>query len=399
VKIFNSLGSNYDFKSAFNHLFSHGSQKDYEQLRQSLSERFGGDAFLFYKGREALKQALLAADLPKDASVAINGFTCYAVDEAVTKAGLNPMYLDIDETQLHFTADTLRKIAEQDSSLKAVIVQNTLGYACDIVEIEKVCKEYDLTLIEDLAHSLGMHYPDGRLAGTVGDYVMLTFGRDKVIDAVSGGALIIRKNVSDKWLNNLQNNRHQPTARQRLVDRTYPFSTWSIRATYGIGVGKVKQVFLRKLGFLPRATDGSFDGFTDLPPSYAREINRLLKALDKNLIHRQKIATIYRSELNKKLLLNSKQVDGAVELRLPIRVDKRHKLLRFLKASGINIADIWYDAPIAPPRFMRQTAYRLGNCPASEVACGSLINLPTHININEEKARKIVGKINEFTKV
>ena len=229
MSIFNSLGSNYSLVSALKHLFTRGECKDYMKLEGYLDGRYDGSAYLFYKGREALRQALLATGLKKGSEVAINGFTCFVVDEAVTEAGFKSVYLDIDENQLHFTAETLRTAVKKNPKIKVVIIQNTLGYPCDIVGIEDVCKKSKLILIEDLAHSFGLIYPDGREAGTVGDMTMLSFGRDKVIDAVSGGALVIKGKVNSKWRANLAEGRHQPKLKDRLLDRIYPLLTWKVR--------------------------------------------------------------------------------------------------------------------------------------------------------------------------
>ncbi|MBP9131599.1 DegT/DnrJ/EryC1/StrS aminotransferase family protein, partial [Candidatus Saccharibacteria bacterium] len=128
------------------------------KLESLLDGRYDGSVYLFYKGREALRQAMLAADLKKGSAVAINGFTCFVVDEAVTEAGLKSEYLDIDKDQLHFTAKTLEKAVKSNPKIKAVIIQNTLGYPCDIVGIEAICKKNGLLLIEDLAHSFGLVY-------------------------------------------------------------------------------------------------------------------------------------------------------------------------------------------------------------------------------------------------
>ena len=54
------------------------------------------------------------------------------------------------------------------------------------------CRRRGLYLIEDLAHCPGNHYADGPAFGSVGDLVVLSFSRDKQVDAVAGGALIVR---------------------------------------------------------------------------------------------------------------------------------------------------------------------------------------------------------------
>lgn len=180
MSIFNSLGSNYDFKFVLKSLFS----KRDGDLKNFLEKKYKGQVILTYKGRDAIEMAL--SGLPPGSLVAINGFTCFAVYEAIKKAGMEALYLDIEKGELNFSPESLKKAG----NVKAVIIQNTLGYPCDIEKIAQVCKENKIILIEDLAHCVGTRYESGIEAGTVGDFVALSFSQDKMIDAISGGALI-----------------------------------------------------------------------------------------------------------------------------------------------------------------------------------------------------------------
>ena len=186
MTIFNSLGSNYNFGFVLKALFSKGGK----DLKAFLEKKYYGKATILYKGREAIELAL--KDLPKTSFVAINGFTCFAVYGAIKKAGMQVEYLDIEKGDLNFSAKTLDQKLRNNPKIKAVIIQNTLGYPCDIENISKICKEKKIILIEDLAHSIGARYENGEEAGMIGDFVVLSFSQDKMIDSVSGGALIER---------------------------------------------------------------------------------------------------------------------------------------------------------------------------------------------------------------
>src|SRR3972149_9106253 len=99
MAVFNSLGSNYNFRFALKALaprFGHHHLK----LREFLGAKYGGEVILFHKGREAIELALQIiqkiANLPQGTGVAITGFTCFALYQAVVKAGSIPFYLDIE---------------------------------------------------------------------------------------------------------------------------------------------------------------------------------------------------------------------------------------------------------------------------------------------------------------
>jgi len=57
-----------------------------------------------------------------------------------------------------------------------------------------LCQENKIVLIEDLAIQLVLFIPK-KEAGTVGDFTILSFSQDKVIDGISGGALIVRNTL------------------------------------------------------------------------------------------------------------------------------------------------------------------------------------------------------------
>lgn len=189
MTIFNSLGSNYNFNFVLKTLLSNGKTSG---LKSFLEKKYQGKTTLVYKGREALELGLKSLNLPKGSCVAITGFTCFAVYEAIKKSNLDVEYLDIEKGELNFSGVSLETAIKKNPYIKAVIIQNTLGFPCDIENISKICKEKKLVLIEDLAHSIGTKYKNGKEAGMVGDFVVLSFSQDKVIDAVSGGALIER---------------------------------------------------------------------------------------------------------------------------------------------------------------------------------------------------------------
>ena len=69
-----------------------------------------------------------------------------------------------------------------------------------------------------------------------------------------------------------------------------------------------------------------------------------------------------------------------------------------MKQNKIYISDIWYDAPIAPDKYMRLTDYK-NQCPNAERLSSEMLNLPTHKNLSEKEAIKISEKINIWLKL
>src|SRR3989338_937697 len=366
MNIFNSLGSNYDFKFVLKALLSFsGNSKDLENL---LGEKYGGKAILLYKGREAIELALKSLNLPAGTFVAINGFTCFA------------MY------------DTIKKALDKNPKIKVVIIQNTLGFPCDIKGISKICKEKGIILIEDLAHSIGAKYEGEKEAGTLGDMTILSFSQDKMIDGISGGALV------DKGRKMLQEKLYNLPLKQQIIDSLYPSLTFRIRLTYPFLIGKVLHEILKRLNLLSKPMTGAETGkLHKLPGWYSNLIMGQFDKLNSDLSHRRKIASIYAETLNPNILSKRiiKQIADASNLRFPIFVNNRGDLIKYLAQNGIYVSDIWYDAPISPKKYLSQSDYN-HQCPNSELASSAILNLPTHKNVAGKDAVKISNIINQW---
>ncbi len=398
MTIFNSLGSNYNFRFALKSLFASNKKTAQTDLESLLQKKYGGEVALLYKAREALTLALETLLLSPKSPVAVNGFTCYAVYQAIIAVGLTPHYLDITPTDLNFSATELERALAENPEIKVVIIQNTLGYPAEITDIETLCRQHNLIIIEDLAHSPGARYQDGREVGTIGDFTILSFSQDKMIDSISGGALIIR-NKEYRLLSTIKIKRVNYA--RRIKDRLYPLLTWLVRHTYASGLGKIFHRFLNQLDILSRPIDNAGPGFHQLSAWQCALAKNQLDNLATNLQHRKKIAERYAQKLDPKLVRRSiiEKVTSSANLRFPIFVESgRDELLIFLKNWGVHLADIWYDAAISPANYLPLTNYQPGECPKAETTAGQIMNLPTHANISPAQADQLADLINLWLK-
>ncbi|OGG49643.1 hypothetical protein A2763_03105 [Candidatus Kaiserbacteria bacterium RIFCSPHIGHO2_01_FULL_54_36] len=393
MSIFNSLGSNHTFFSAIRMLFTAGGASAPNSLRTYLEKRYGGRAILTYKGREAL--GLAFTSLPAvGGSIAINGFTCWAVFEALHASGYKTHYLDISDHSLHFSADALNDALTEDQSIRAVVIQNTLGIPCDIEPIAALCREHNIALIEDLAHSIGTQYASGQEAGTVGDLVVLSFSQDKVIDAVSGGALIIR---NEKYAKHPTLTPKRVGLVHQIKDRLYPLFTCIIRQSYTFGLGGIIHQILRSLNMLSRPlSDTETSELHGLPGWYCAVIHEKYVALEAAAKHRQKIAQVYTEMIDARVQFPRHAApEHSANLRFPLVLNGRDLLIQHLKNNDVHVGDIWYDAPVGPQRFLYRTDYS-GECPRSEDVASKIVNLPTHINVSPAQAHMIARAVNEW---
>ncbi|MBR3116086.1 DegT/DnrJ/EryC1/StrS aminotransferase family protein [Candidatus Saccharibacteria bacterium] len=360
------------------YLFTVGKRKDYDALTRYLSKRYKGEAILCKNGRSALAIALKTYFKPGD-KMLVNGFTCFAVYEAIKAAQLEPVFIDIDKKTLNYNIDTLARAIASESRVHGIIVQNTLGNPVDIKAIEKFANEYNLTIIEDLAHCAGVRYPDRREVGTVGAACILSFGKDKSVDTVSGGAVVLRGNrekaasVDENEQPSLESSNNIPSKLPRLSDhlraRFYPmFGAMSRVLTY-IGLGGALMRGLVAIHWVEKSADNKLDLKRRPSKFEAKLALRQLKELRKN---------------------------GEPPLRDFCYVHDREKLLKELQKNGYYFGGFWYERPISPERYYEKVHFPESDCPNAVYAAKHIINLPNYYTCRDlTLAREVIKKYQE----
>ncbi len=160
------------------------------ELERTFAERFGSPhAVAVSSGTAALHLALRAAGIGEGDEVIVAAMTFVADAAAVRYCGARPvpveslgpedLNLDPDEVERHVNPRT-----------RAVLVTHWLGYACDLAALERVCRDHELILIEDCAHSITARDAGGRLTGTVGAAGCFSFFSKKQLAVGEGGMIL-----------------------------------------------------------------------------------------------------------------------------------------------------------------------------------------------------------------
>ncbi|MCL2038490.1 DegT/DnrJ/EryC1/StrS family aminotransferase [Candidatus Saccharibacteria bacterium] len=359
---FLSYAYNFTFRQAWRHLTIRGRECDRIALTQYLDQTYAGKSYLYYNGRSALAVALktLLGAKVQGAKIGVNAYTCYAVVQAVQEVGAQVVYLDIDPKTYNFTAQTLAQTLKKQR-LAAVIVQNTLGVVSDITGVEKVAKLAKLKIIEDLAHSVGLRYKDGRPVGTVGDATFFSFGRGKPVDTEHGAALVLRGDYAQAKI-------YVPTkltSRQnRRRDRLYPILGWKIRKTYRT-IGRPLAWFCKAIGLLRGSVEGKPEPFVTMANWQARLVLEQLQ--------------------NKPKLT-----------RLPLLVKNRDAVLKALAKHGYYFYEIWWDSAVSPRRLFSKVGYDQTKTPIAYQVGERMLNLPTNLTAREK--REVVKIIKEASR-
>lgn len=381
--IFLGQASNYSAGRIFKHLFARGRKEDAEALKKALAKKYkvkdSEKVILYHTGRSALAAAFISV-VPKKSYVIIPGLTCIAVVRAVRAADCIPVFVDIDPETLQYDwqklvtkLEELQPKGDRSSQEKLpidkkhnlcynriiILAQNTLGIPLDALKLEKIAQKYHATLVEDLAHSAGRFYPDGREIGTIGAATALSFGKGKAVDTIEGGALIVR--TESVTIPRPPSRLPKPSDRWR--DRWYPLLGAIIRVGYRIKLGKVFTGIFLKFHWIARSADADLDLGVGLPNWQARLAREQLTGLPKT------------------------------PLRDHMFVKQRSKLLSELGESGYYLNEIWYDVPVSPARCSREVDFPTNECPNTVQIAKTIINFPTWYNQERlAPAREIARK-------
>ena len=116
--------------------------------------------------------------------------TCTATNNPIVLNGNNIGWVDVDPITGNITPQTLKEALNYYYA-DAVSIVHWGGNPCNIEEIVQICKEHNLKLIEDGAHSLGMIY-NNKPFGYYSDFAIHSFQAIKHVTSVDGGCLICK---------------------------------------------------------------------------------------------------------------------------------------------------------------------------------------------------------------
>ncbi len=135
----------------------------------------------------SLAVALMAAGVQRGDKVLMNAFTLAPVPGAVAHAGADAVFVGINESY-HIDLDDLRRAATESGS-KWLLLSYMRGHIPDMDRLLEVCEEFDITVIEDCAHTMGASW-DNKPTGTFGIAGCFSTQSFKHVNSGEGGLLV-----------------------------------------------------------------------------------------------------------------------------------------------------------------------------------------------------------------
>ncbi len=146
---------------------------------------------------------LLIAGVEKNDEVITQPITFVATCNAISYCGASPIFVDVDRDTMGLSPSSLLDFLKKNTIIKngkciniktgkiikVCLPMHTYGHPCRIDEIREICDQYNITLIEDAAESVGSRYR-GKHTGTFGDMGAMSFNGNKIISSGGGGCIL-----------------------------------------------------------------------------------------------------------------------------------------------------------------------------------------------------------------
>ena len=135
-------------------------------------------------GTAALHVAMYAAGVGPGDEVIVSNMTFAASSNAVLYMGATVVFADLNEDDMCMDVDHCRSLINDKT--KAIVAVDMCGHPANLGVLIPLCREHNLVLIEDGAHSIGATY-DGKPIGGIADITTLSFHPVKNITTGEGG--------------------------------------------------------------------------------------------------------------------------------------------------------------------------------------------------------------------
>jgi len=357
-----------------------------EALKESLENYFDRKVSLTENGRLAMYLLLKSFGVRKGDEVLIQAFTCSVVVSAIKALGAKPVYVDIDDGYNMDLQDFEKKISKRS---KVVVVQHSFGLPVEMDKLIEIVKGKDIKILEDLAHGLGNSYK-GKLLGKWGDGAILSFGRDKVISGMWGGAVV----GGEEEIKRVEEEQKEWPLRDRAwvkKELFYIIWMWMVIQSYGFfNLGKFLHWLSKRGRFLSEPISMK-EKKAELPLKFQGMRDELaylvlgqFENMEKIIKKRKETAKYYSKELGRSYR------EECSYLRYTIEVENADEVRRKTALKGVFLGD-WYDQVVAPKSInLIDFGYKIGSCPKAEEKSKRVINLATNPNMGREDFERIV---------
>lgn len=314
-------------------------------------------------GTDALLISLMSIGIKKGDEVITAANTAIPTISAIVNSGATPKLVDVNDEYLIDPKKIQKAITKKT---KALIPVHLYGKSCNMDEILKITKKFNIHIIEDCAQAQGAKYKN-KFVGTFGDLGCFSFYPTKVLGGYSDGGFIVTSNF--KLYNKVKNIRF-----------------------YGIDSVNRKNKFFNKYYSNINGVNSRLDEVN------SKILDFKLKKIDTFIKKRRDIAKIYNQNLKDtplKLPTIENELFDVFHL-YTVYHKKRNLIMKRLLKKGIQTRII-YPYPIhqmkAYKRYFINKKYEISEKKSKGIFC-----LPLYPELKKELVIKICNELKKILK-
>lgn len=346
------------------------------ELERKLCELTGAKyAVVCCNGTAALHIAALSAGVGEGDEVITTPITFAASANCALYCGARPVFVDIDPETYNIDPKKVEEAVTPRT--KAVVAVDYTGQSADLAPLLKICREHNLTLIEDGAHVIGTKYK-GQMNGSIADMTMFSFHPVKTVTGGEGGVILTNEEALYKKLllfrshgitRDAQQMEHEPDGPwyYEQVDLGYNYRMTDMQAALIISqLDKLPMFVRRRKEIVARYNEA----FSDMPELFVQQ-------------------EIPESDTTRHLYI----------LRIvpeKLSIDRK----KFFEALGAeNVCCNVHYIPVYYFPYYEKLGYSKGLCPNAEKLYEEIITLPLYYAMSDadvESVIEAVKKIVEF---
>ena len=305
-------------------------------------------------GTDALEIALRALGVGAGDEVIVPTFTFIATAGACMLVGAEPVFADIRPDTYNIDVEDVRR--RLTPYTKAIIAVDLYGQVADMRELEALCREKGIFLIEDAAQSLGA-MRNGRPAGNFGDAACISFYPSKNLGGYGEGGMIVTNN-------------DDVAEQSRLIRNHGTIGPYKYgRLGRNSRLDEIQAAILRvKFRHLPQWT---------------KERRRQAAMYDEMLARASVVTPVIADESEPNYYLYT------------IRTTKRDALRKHLADRSVSSV-VYYPSPLHTQPPFAAGGQAEGDCPVAEQAVAEVLSIPISPDLTDDQIKRVAAAILEF---
>jgi perosamine synthetase len=330
-----------------------------KQLERDFADYIGTKyAVAVTNGTSGLHLCMRAAGVVEGDEVITTPFSFIASTNCILYERATPVFVDIDEASLNLDPALVARAVT--GRTRAMLPVHVFGQPCAMDELQAVCRDRNLVLVEDACEAVGAEYK-GRKVGTFGKAAVFSFYPNKAM-TLGEGAVVATDDPH--WAELMQSLRNQG------------------RSDGGTGYSSDRLGYNYRLDEMSAALGVA-----------------QLKRLDRLLAQRQAVAARYSEMLRR---VPGVTVKGAVSsttriswfvfvIHLDPQID-RDRVIEQLDARGIP-SRVYFTPIHLEPYYRQRFGFKPGDFPVAEQVAASILALPFHTNLSDAEIDEVVDAL------